>query len=204
MKKTLIFAACAVLLCLTAGCAEKTDAQGSSAQIAEVSEAQQQTADAFTVTADEAVDAAYTDCLKTYFTAIQEKNLDAYLSVLYPPYLEAFQAYLEKQDMTIEQNFEKLCKRFDEDGYESWTISELQLAYYPEEKKDIDGFFEAYTSAGILDDATVEKCKSESQEIQDIMFTLYVLYSGDEEAVPAVTENEIMTVKTADGVYLFG
>ena len=87
---------------------------------------------------------------------------------------------------------------------QSWTLTDLHISYYPEEKVDLDDFFSAFKDAGILDDKLIEQCKKESEEIRDVQFSLYALYAGDEDAVPVVNGNEIMMVKTKDGTYLFG
>ena len=110
--------------------------------------------------------AVYCDTLRTYFTAIEQKDFDAYCKTMYPPYMESYTEHLKTQDTTPEANFEKLCKRFDEDGYESWKLTSLHLSYYPEEKLDLDGFFDAFKGAGIIDDKFIEECKKNAEEIR--------------------------------------
>ena len=190
--KRLIAAGCCAALLLSAGCAESSTASSETA------------AQGITVQADEDVDAAYTECVRKYFEAVEKKDHEAYRSGMYPPYLEAYEAYLEKQGTTPDDAFAELCSRFDEDGYESWTLTELDVSYYPEEKVDLDGFFKQYASAGIFAEDFGEKCKKETEEIRDLQFSLYALYAGDEEPVPVVRGNEMIAVKTKDGVYLFG
>lgn len=194
MKQILIAGICAAMLCLTAcGGAEDKAEQSKAGH-----------SGGLTVHADENMDSDYIDTLKTYFTAIEKKDFAAYESVMYPPYLESFSAYLKENNKTIEENFDTICKRFDEDGYESWTLTDLHLSYYPEEKLDLDGFFNAFKDAGIIDETLIENCKKNSDEIRDVQFTLYALYAGDEDPVPVVNGNEIMMVKTGEGTYLFG
>lgn len=202
MKKMMTAGFLAAMLCLT-GCSMGTvQSSENSAELEEQSKAD--SSDGMTVHAEEGVDESYVETLKAYFTAIEKKDIEGFRKAMYPPYLEAYNAYLEKQGKTPEENFEQLCSRFDEDGYESWTLTELNVSYYPEEKVDLDDFFEAFTEAGIFDEALVEKCKTEAEEIRDVQFSLQALYSGDEEPVTVVNGNEIMMVKTADGTYLFG
>ena len=190
MKRMIAAGICAVLLLCT-GCAE------SSTEAPE-------TAQGLNVQADEGVDAEYAECLKAYFEAVEHRDYDAYRAVLYPPYAEAYSAYLEKEGTDPKDAFAELCSQFDEDGYESWTLTELTVSYYPEEKVDLDDFFKRYASAGIFDNDFGEKCKKEAEEIRDLQFSLYAQYAGDEEAVPVVKGSELIAVKTADGTYLFG
>ena len=76
----------------------------------------------------------------------------------------------------------------------------LDLTFY----KDLDDFFHAYSAAGIFDDAFVESTKKDASEMHDVLFTLYALYDGDEEAVPIITNGEMFVLKNAEGAYLFG
>lgn len=191
---TRILPLCAALLLCTA-CGGRT---------AEQSEAGAVPAEGLTVHASDEVDAAYAACIKDYFEAIDRGDYDAYRAAMYPPYLEAYEAYLESEGTAPEDAFARLCTSFDEDGYESWTLTDIDLSYYAEEKVDFDGFFEIYVSAGIFDEGFAERCYADAEELRDIQFTLYALYAGDEEAVPVVSGSELMAVKTAEGVYLFG
>lgn len=191
MKRILLAGICAAMLCLTACGGTQHSSENSSSS-------------GLTVHADEAVDSAYTDALKSYFLSIEQKDFETYQSLMYPPYLESFSAYLKKKDKTLAENFDTLCKRFDEDGYESWTLTDLHVSYYPEEKLDMDGFFDAFKDEGIIDEKLIEDCKKNSEEIRDVEFTLYALYAGDEDPVPVVNGNEVMMVKTKEGTYLFG
>lgn len=197
MKRILIAGVLAAMLGLTA--CSGTAQQSSGGETAEES-----VSEGLNVQAEEGVDSAYVDTLTTYFKAIEEKDYAAFKSVMYPPYLESYNAYLTKNEITPEENFEKLCTRFDEDGYESWRLTNLNIAYYPEDQVDLDDFFSAFKDAGILDDTLIENCKKEAEEIRDVQFSLQALYAGDAEPVTVVSGNEIMMVKTTDGTYLFG
>lgn len=199
MKRLIAAGMLAAVLCLT-GCSN-SDAQKPEESAA--SAAEKCGEDGLSIITED-VDAVYCDTLRTYFTAIEQKDFDAYCKTMYPPYMESYTEYLKTQDTTPEENFDKLCKRFDEDGYESWKLTSLHLAYYPEEKLDLDGFFDAFKDAGIIDDKFIEACKQEAEEIRDIQFSLQALYESDEEPVTVVSGNEIMMVKTKDGTYLFG
>lgn len=196
MKRILTAGILAAMLALTA-CG--TTQQSSGAETAEES-----VSDGLNVHAEDGVDSAYVDTLTTYFTAIEQKDYEAFKSVMYPPYLESYNAYLQNNGTTPEENFERLCTRFDEDGYESWRLTDLNISYYPEEQVDLDDFFSAFKDAGILDDKLIENCKKDSEEIRDVQFSLQALYAGDQEPVTVVSGNEIMMVKTAEGTYLFG
>lgn len=193
MKRIWMTGLCAALLLCTA-CGESTS----------VDSAGNNPADGLTVQAADEVEQGYSDCIKRYFEAIDYKDYEAYRAAMYPPYLEAYEAFMAQNGSTLEDAFAELCTCFDEDGYDDWTLTEIDLSYYPEENVDLDGFFDAYVSAGIFDADFAETCRAETEEIRDIQFTLYALYSGDAEAVPVVSGSELMAVKTADGVYLFG
>ena len=199
MKKIIAAGMLAAMLCLT-GCGSANTQKPEESAASEVEKCGEDGLNIIT----EDVDAVYCDTLRTYFTAIEQKDIEAFRSVMYPPYLEAYNAYLEKQGSTPEENFEALCTRFDEDGYESWKLTELKLSYYPEDKVDLDDFFQAFIDAGIFDEKLAEECKKNAEEVRDVQFSLQALYAGDEEPVTVVSENEIMMVKTADGTYLFG
>lgn len=196
MKRLIAAGILSAMLCLT-GC-NAGNAQSDPAESTAKSQ------EGLTVSASEEVDSAYSDLLKTYFTAVEQKDYETFKKTMYPPYLESFNAYLKEQGTTPEENFESLCTRFDEDGYESWTLTNLSISYYPEENVDLDGFFNAFIEAGIFDDQLAENCKKEAEDIRDVQFSLQALYSGDEEPVTVVSGSEIMMVKTADGTYLFG
>ena len=201
--KRFILVCCAALtaLCCTA-CA------GSGGGTESGTESSQQTekkTEGLNVVSSEAMDPVYTELLRTYFEAISHKDYEAYKKVIYPPYLESYGKYLESNGTNTEKFFyEDLCTRFDEDGYESWKLTELQIEYYPEERQDPDGFFAAYAKAGIIDDGFGARCQKDASELRDVAFTLYALYEGDEEAVPVVTNQEIYVMKNADGAFLFG
>lgn len=196
MKRFWMTALCAALLCTACG-ETPAESAGDSADAPD-------TAQGLTVHAADEVDAAYSDCIKAYFEAIDRGDYEAYCAAMYPPYLEAYRAYLTANGDDPEAAFAELCARFDEDGYESWTLTDIDLSYYPEERADLDGFFGVYESAGIFDADFAENCRAEAEEIRDIQFTLYALYAGDDEAVPVVNGSELVAVKTPDGVYVFG
>lgn len=197
--KRILGICCAALtaVCCTA-CAEKAP-DGVSVQ----EDSQQE--DGLKVVCGESMDQEYADLMKAYFEAIESKDYAAYQKTVYPPYQESYGKFLEQKGTDAETTFrEDLCTQFDEDGYDGWTLTELQIEYYPEEREDLDDFFNAYARAGIFDDAFVESCKKDASEMHDILFTLYALYNGDEEAVPIITNGEMFVLKNADGAYLFG
>lgn len=202
MKRLIAAGILAAMLCMT-GCSNDT-AQSSENSAESSAQSDTSTEKGLQVDAAEDVDSAYIDTLKTYFTAIEQKDYEAFKKTMYPPYLEAYSEYLKEQGSSSEESFKNLCSRFDEDGYESWTLTNLQISYYPEEKVNIDDFFQAFIDAGIFDDKLAEDCKKNAEEIRDVQFSLQALYAGDEAPVTVVSGNEIMMVKTADGTYLFG
>ena len=188
-------------LCCT-GCASK---QSTPDSLAESSQVTAQQADGLAVKAGEDVDAAYAECIKTYFEAIDNDDFTGYQKTVYPPYQEVYAAFIKERYDSIEEFFhQELSKHFDEDGYDSWKLTEIQLSACPPEREDVDDFLERYVSAGVFDEEFAQKCKDDAAEIHDIVFTLYALYEGDEEAVPVVTEGELFVLKNADGAYLFG
>ncbi|WP_295093430.1 hypothetical protein [Ruminococcus sp.] len=203
MKRFMTVCCAAVLALCGTGCSSWGGSGSSGA--AESSQQTQEKKDGLNVVSSESMDPAYTELLTSYFEAINNKDYAAYEKALYPPFRESYDKYLQSKGSSLEQSFrEDLCKRFDEDGYESWELTVLQIEYYPEERRDPDGFFKAYANAGILDEDFGERCKKETTEINDILFTLYALYAGDDEPVAVVTNKELYVVKTTDGVYMFG
>lgn len=147
-------------------------------------------------------DAGFAECIKTYFEAVQAQDFEGYQATVYRPYQTAYGAYLETKGKTLEESFASLATQFDEDGYESWTFTDLELAYY--EGEDVDDFFETWVSLGIFDDQFVADCKAEAIAIHDVQFTLYAQYEGDDYTVPVVQGGEMMMIQTTDGYFLFG
>lgn len=203
MKAKGFFCICAAaMLCCTA-CAGQSSGSESSVQ-----ESSAASSDGFTVNLAEGVDPRYGETLKKYFKAIESKDYNAYLETVYPPYAEAYGAYLESKGKTSEQSFDSLCKTFDEDGYESWKLTELNVDYfsYQSEFKQSDGisdFFSSYAKMGVFGEDFEQKCRDAAEDIRDVKFTLYALYSGDEEPVPVANGREIMMLIDKDGCWLF-
>ena len=199
MMKRIIGICCAAVTAFCCTVCSNTAQGGSSA-----GERTEQT-DGLKVTCGNGMDQEYADLMKAYFEAIEHKDYAAYQKTVYPPYQESYGKFLESQGTDPETTFrEDLCTQFDEDGYDSWKLTELQIEYYPPEKEDLDDFFNAYSRAGIFDDAFVESTKKDASEMHDVLFTLYALYEGDEEAVPIITNGEMFVLKNADGAFLFG
>lgn len=195
MRKLWICGICAALLCCT-GCAASSAADGESAV--------EEIGDEMAVEAAEGFDPEYQKLVTGYFLAIETQDFEAYKAAMYPPYLEAFEKYVTKNGSSLEESFHDVCHRFDEDGYDGWRLTKLELSYYPEDKVDFDDFFKAYISAGIFDEQFAEDCRADAEEIRDVQFSLYALYSGDDEPVKVVGGSELIAVKNADGIYLFG
>ncbi|MCQ2407809.1 MAG: hypothetical protein MJ065_04690 [Oscillospiraceae bacterium] len=215
MKKQLIILLCSMML-LGTGCGAGSSAENSAAEssaaadsaTAEQSsvEMKESSEDGLTIRAAADVDTAYIPLLRKYFKAIEAEDYDTYLTVLYPPFKDAFSAFIESQegDETLKDVFGEVCHRFDEDGYASWKLTTLEMENMPEEGIDIENFFDAYINAGYFDESLKKECLESTEDIQDIRFSLYALYEGDEEPVKVVDENEIIVLKTKDGAYLFG
>ena len=220
MKKQLALLLCGIML-LGTGCgagssADNSTAENSAAESSASSESsaaeqssaemKESTEDGLTIRAAADVDEAYIPLLRKYFKAIESEDYDTYLTVLYPPFKEAFSAYVESMegDETLKDVFSDVCHRFDEDGYESWKLTTLEMENMPEGGIDIEGFFDSYINAGYFDESLKKECLENAEDIQDIRFSLYALYEGDEEPVMVVDENEIIVLKTKDGAYLFG
>ncbi len=144
----------------------------------------------------------FADCIAAYFEAVQNKDFMAYKQTVYAPYAEVYGNYLESKGKTLEASFTALADQFDEDGYESWDFTEIQLNYYPNE--DVDDFFETWTEIGIFDEQFAEDCKADAIAIRDVEFTLYALYEGDKAAVPVVQGGEMIMIQTEKGCFLFG
>ena len=151
------------------------------------------------------LDPAYADVLERYFRAVEQGDFDAYKRAVYPPYLEAYEAYLSQKDgSTLEDYFRQLHTRFDEDGYSGWHFTQLSASYYSDDEADVEAFLTAFQESGVFDADFTEQCRSETDEIRDIAFSLRALYDGDTEDVQVVSGSEIIAVKTANGAYLFG
>lgn len=150
----------------------------------------------------EDVGSEYTDAVQAYFTALEQNDYDAYYTLMHPVYAEAFSAYLAKKDSDLEKNFAAQRKRFDEDGYESWHITDITLSRY--ENPEYDYFFSRFTEAGILTDEQVQAVKDSAEETEDLEFSIDVLYQGDDEPVTAFSKQELVLFKTADGIRFFG
>ena len=220
MKKQLALLLCGIML-LGTGCgagssadnstaensaAESSAASESSAAEQSAAEMKESTEDGLTIRAAADVDEAYIPLIRKYFKAIESEDYDTYLTVLYPPFKEAFSAYIEAQegDETLKDVFGNVCHRFDEDGYDSWKLTTLEMENMPEGGIDIEGFFDSYINAGYFDESLKKECLENAEDIQDIRFRLYALYEGDEKPVKVVDDNEIIVLKTKDGAYLFG
>lgn len=191
MKKNI----CALLLCglLLTGCA------GSSTPESSASPAVPET---MQVSAPEEIGENYVECMRAYFEALDNEDYDAYCKTVYPPYREAFEAYLKEKGSDPKTAFRKQAHRFDEDGYESWRLTELSLSLYPD--PDPEDFFASYVEAGVFDEDFSAQCQKDAEELADIQFSLYALYEGDEEPVQVVRSSEMYLIKTAEGTYLFG
>lgn len=190
---------------LLTGCSESSSGSGTESSTAESSVSQADTAPAMVVSVtDDTFNKEYADCVRKYFEAIDKEDYEAYEAQVYPPYQEAYDAFLKsKGNADLHSAFADMHAQFDEDGYESWHFSQLDLDYC--ENEDIDDFFDAYISAGIYDEAFVEACRKDAKELRDIQFTLYALYEGDAEAIPVVQNGEIIVIQTNDDkYYLFG
>ena len=205
MKRNRIPLMLLAALCLC-GCAQQNPPADSTSS-AETESSSGKTANfagGIAVTASEDMDADYQDLITRYFTALDQDDYAAYAETVYPPYLEQYTAFLEKNGSDPETAFHEMRAQFDEDGYEGWHFTDLQLSYYPEEKLDLDGFFQAYARAGFYGDEFIEQTKAAASEIRDVQFTLYALYTGDDEPIPVVSGREILVLKTEDGCYMFG
>lgn len=220
MKKQLALLLCGIMLFGT-GCgagssadnstaesiaAESSTAAESAAAEQSSAEVRESTEDGLTIRAAADVDEAYIPLIRKYFKAIESEDYDTYLTVLYPPFKEAFSAYIEAQEgnETLKDVFGNVCHRFDEDGYDSWKLTTLEMENMPEEGVDIEDFFDSYINAGYFDESLKKECLENTEDIQDIRFRLYALYEGDEKPVKVVDDNEIIVLKTKDGAYLFG
>lgn len=200
MKRRGMILACAAMLCCSACSGGSSTGEVSSAA---------ETQSGLKLTAAEDMDARYGETLKRYFEAVEAKDYDAYLATVYPPYAEVYGAYLESHDSSLQAAFESMCTRFDEDGYESWTLTDLDVAYYSYQTEyvqsdGIEDFFNRYVSYGVFDEAFVEQTKADAEDMHDVTFTLRALYAGDDEPVTVASGQEIMMIINKDGCWLFG
>ena len=135
MMKRIILICCAAVTAFCCTACSNTAKGGSSA-----GESKQQ-ADGLKVTCSNDMDQAYADLMKSYFEAIEHKDYAAYQKIVYPPYQESYGKFLESQGTDPETTFrEDLCTQFDEDGYDGWTLTELQIEYYPPERRILTTF----------------------------------------------------------------
>lgn len=147
-------------------------------------------------------DAGYGECIKRYFEALEQSDFAGYQNTVYPPYQTVYADFLESKGSDLNTTFQNMKKQFDEDGYESWTFTKLELSYCATE--DVENFFETWISAGIFDEAFANDCKEDAVEIRDVQFTLYAQYEGDDYTVPVVQNGEMIMLKTDEGYYLIG
>lgn len=201
MKTKRLACICAAAMLCCTGC----KGQSSTAE----SSTPKKSADGFTVTLADGTDPRYGETLKRYFEAINNRDYDAYIATVYPPYREAYSAFLQSKGRTTEQSFRDTCAGFDEDGYESWKLTGVEAGYFRYETEyvqsdGISDFFSEYSRMGVLDEDFEQKCRDAAEDIRDVKFTLYALYAGDEEEVPVVQGQEIMMLIDADGCWLFG
>lgn len=194
-----IACACAAWLCCTACAANESSAGESSAPQAE----------GITLTVAEGTDQRYGETLQRYFEAIEQKDYEAYKAVVYPPYFEAYSAYLTKNGSTPEGAFADLCTIFDEDGYESWTLTALDVSTYSinteyQQTDGISDYFSAYAARGIFGEDFEQKCRDAAEDIRDIQFSVSALYAGDEAPVEVAHGKEIMMLIDSDGCWVFG
>lgn len=193
-----------------AGCAENgQDSGGTGTGTAAVTQAA--APGELTVETEEGFDEDYVPVLKAYFSAIDKQDYESYKAAIYPPFFEKLTEYYQKQNpaKTMEQVFEGLHKKFDEDGYEGWSFTSLIAGYYRNREgvsseQDAYDFLNAFKDGGMIDESFVEETKKAAKDMKNIKFTVYALYKGDADAVPAVNGQEILGIKTEDGVYLFG
>ena len=156
-----------------------------------------------TLHTDEDVSSEYAETVKAYFAAVEQNDFEAYAGMVHPVYLSAFRTYLEEQkDSSPEENFARQHKRFDEDGYDSWRITDLTLSVYQE--PDYDYYFKQFTDAGILTEEQVQTVRDSAEEMQDLKFSVDVLYEGDTEPVTVFRNQQMILFKTADGIRIFG
>ncbi|MBP0987592.1 MAG: hypothetical protein J6S92_04865, partial [Oscillospiraceae bacterium] len=200
-----ILLAALTLLSMT-GCSETAGNGGAQGTAAASAEKQ---ADGIEVTTAEGFDTDYTPVMKAYFEAIEKQDFEAYKAVIYPPFYEKLEAYYQQQGKTMEDVFAGLHKQFDEDGYDNWRFTRMYLAYYANQQgvsseNDALDFLAAFQKNGIVDEAFVEDTKKAASDMQDVKFSVYALYSGDEEDVAVLSGKEILTLKTEAGTYLFG
>ncbi|MBR5372072.1 MAG: hypothetical protein IK130_07640 [Oscillospiraceae bacterium] len=163
-----------------------------------------------TVQAEEGFDEDYSRVMKDYFSAIEKQDFAAYKAAIYPPFFEKLTEYNKQKDnKTMEQVFEGLHKQFDEDGYDSWTLTRVVATIYKNKQgvsseQDALDFLDAYKSGGMVDEQFVEDTKKAAKDMQDVKFSVYALYTGDEEDVPVINAKELLVIKTEDGAYVFG
>ena len=198
-RKLSVMLAAAMLLTALPGCGDK---KGSSAD--ESSSAVITMNSELHVSADENVDPECSECIRTYFLSLENCDYDAYKAALYPPYREHYENWLKQNDLTPEKDFDKMCRRFDEDGYESWHLTELALTYYQDEASTIPDFLNSFVTGNIVPEDFPDQLNTDCSEIHDVVFSLQALYSGDTEPTTVVQRQGILAVKNADGWYLLG
>ncbi len=193
-------AALAALLLLT-GC---NDGGSSSAGSSEQPVSSAADYSKLNVIASDGVDPGCTECIRSYFLSLEQHDFDAYQKALYPPFREIYAKFLAEKGSTPEEAFGDMCAQFDEDGYESWRLTELRLMYYEKESETIEEIFSRYIEGKVFDDAFEKNTKSDASELHDVVFSLDALYAGDTEPVNVVERSGILAVKNADGWFVFG
>ena len=214
MKRILGWMLSALLAVSLCGCAESAQKETLSAESGTVAVNTEQKAESTEINVETAedFDSAYADALRRYFKAIEQKDFDGYKAEIYPPYWDKLTEYYSQDGKTMEEVFDTVCHRFDEDGYESWKITDITAQYYVNQKAaengietdDVSDFLDAFADAGIIDTAFKEDLQKAATDIRDVQFAVDVLYEGDEEPVRVVSGSEMLMLKTSDGTFLFG
>ncbi len=208
MKKMFGWLLAGVLAVTLCGC----DFSGGGESAAESSAQESQGSDELTVNLADGIDPEYGETIKRYFTAIEKQDFEGYKAEIYPPFFEKLTEYYSKDGKTMEDVFQTVCHRFDEDGYESWKLTRISAGYYTDSRAEANGiekdytadFLDAYVSSGIIDDAFSEEVQKAASDLQDLQFSVFALYEGDEEECKVVSGAEILVLKTEDGTFLFG
>lgn len=195
MKKLLCAALALAMLC-SAGCSDK---EQSSSQEAQTTLAQDSEPRYLTLIYDkETVDEGYALVAEKYFNAIINNDVSAYKECLFPYYAEKWDEYLQSEyNYGIETSFEGMKKNLTIDGgrYTTLTVSYAQ-------EHDMDVYLERLVT--LMGESFPADCKERFDESHSLLFTINARYDGYDEDFSAVSDKELICVKSGGKYYVFG
>lgn len=150
---------------------------------------------------DASVDRACAELISDYFTAIQNKDYDAYSKVIYPAYYSEMEEYLqEKYDYGMEQSFLNRVGMFEITDENNFRFTQIKLDAVTE--NSLDNYFTQMNT--LMGDDFEENIRSGMDEHQILMFSVNAISDDMEQETTVVNNNEMIVVTADDQYYLIG